>query len=288
MQGYEDYVPVPGAHLWTVRQGDGPAVICCHGGPGLWDYLGPVAAMLDDQATVYRYDQRACGRSTGDPPYTVATAVADLEALRQHWQVSDWVVLGHSWGATLALAYAAAYPTATRAVVYISGTGVDPSWHAVYHANRAARLTSATRAELARLEEQRETAVGIERQAIERAYCLHAWSTDFSDRMHAYELAQQLLVDDFLPNYVVNSDLGNDAARYAEGGELAAQLPSLPMPMLVIHGAADPRPTWAAEQVAAVVPNARLAILPDCGHLPWIEQPDAFQALLKQFIRNTC
>jgi pimeloyl-ACP methyl ester carboxylesterase len=42
--------------------------------------------MLDDQALAYRYDQRACGRSTGGPPYTVATAVADLEALRQYWQ----------------------------------------------------------------------------------------------------------------------------------------------------------------------------------------------------------
>ncbi len=71
-----------------------------------------------------------------------------------------------------------------------------------------------------------------------------------------------------MPNYVVNNDLGNDADRYVDGGELAARLPSLPMPMLVIHGAADPRPTWAAEQLAEVVPNARLAILPDCGHLP--------------------
>ena len=55
--------------LWTVRQGHGPALVCCHGGPGLWDYLEPVAAMLDDLVTVYRYDQRSCGRSTGGPPY---------------------------------------------------------------------------------------------------------------------------------------------------------------------------------------------------------------------------
>jgi len=76
----------------------------------LWDYLEPVAAMLDDLWTVYRYDQRSCGRSTGGPPYDVATAVADLDALREHWGLSQWIVLGHSWGATLALAYGLAIP----------------------------------------------------------------------------------------------------------------------------------------------------------------------------------
>jgi hypothetical protein len=32
-----------GASLWTIVEGDGPAVLLCHGGPGLWDYLGPNA-----------------------------------------------------------------------------------------------------------------------------------------------------------------------------------------------------------------------------------------------------
>jgi proline iminopeptidase len=60
-----EIVSVPDGLLWTIRQGNGPALVCCHGGPGLWDYLAPVAEMVDDLMTVYRYDQRACGRSTG-------------------------------------------------------------------------------------------------------------------------------------------------------------------------------------------------------------------------------
>ncbi len=39
-----EVVNVAGSSLWTVRQGSGPALVCCHGGPGLWDYLEPVAA----------------------------------------------------------------------------------------------------------------------------------------------------------------------------------------------------------------------------------------------------
>jgi proline iminopeptidase len=78
MDEHLEAIAVPGASLWTARQGSGPALVLCHGGPGLWDYLAPVARMLDDSSTVYRYDQRACGRSSGGPPYDVATAVADL------------------------------------------------------------------------------------------------------------------------------------------------------------------------------------------------------------------
>ena len=105
MDATVEHVEVAGATLWTARQGAGPALVLCHGGPGLWDYLAPVADMIDDLVTVYRNDQRACGRSIGGPPHDVATAVADPDALREHWGVDQWVVAGHSWGATLALAY---------------------------------------------------------------------------------------------------------------------------------------------------------------------------------------
>lgn len=41
-------------------------MVLCHGGPGLWDYLGPVSSMVEDLCTVHRYDQRGGGRSTTD------------------------------------------------------------------------------------------------------------------------------------------------------------------------------------------------------------------------------
>jgi proline iminopeptidase len=81
----QQIVPVSGARLWTVQQGTGPGLVLCHGGPGLRDYLSPVAAMLSDLCTVHRYDQRACGRSDGGGAHTVERNIADLEGLREHW-----------------------------------------------------------------------------------------------------------------------------------------------------------------------------------------------------------
>ena len=113
-----------GAELLTAVSGTGPPVVCLHGGPGLWDYLAPLAALLDDTFTVVRFDQRGCGRSTGhDGPFTIEQAVDDLDQVRAALGFSRWAVAGHSWGAELALRYAARHQDRTTAVAYIAGVG---------------------------------------------------------------------------------------------------------------------------------------------------------------------
>ena len=128
----EQHVTANGVSLWTATQGLGPPAVLCHGGPGIYDYLEPVAAMIDDLATIHRYDQRGCGRSQDTPPNDIATFVADLDALRAHWGYGSWTVIGHSWGAELALMYAIRHPDRVSRLAYISGTGIDPAWHAQY------------------------------------------------------------------------------------------------------------------------------------------------------------
>jgi proline iminopeptidase len=58
-----------GAMLRLTTTGSGDPLVLCHGGPGLWDYLGPLARLLDGGFLVHRYDQRGCGASTGDGPF---------------------------------------------------------------------------------------------------------------------------------------------------------------------------------------------------------------------------
>ena len=96
-------VAVPGADLWTVTSGSGLPLVLAHGVPGMWDYMGPVAEMVEDLVTVHRYDQRGSGRSVAHPLSHLADFITDLEALREHWRHERWVVAGHSWGAQLAL-----------------------------------------------------------------------------------------------------------------------------------------------------------------------------------------
>lgn len=121
----ERIVAVNGAGLWVAEQGAGTPMVLCNGGFGCCDYLGPVAAMVDDLVRAYRWEPRGCGRSSPRGPYDLATMLADLEALRVALGHERWVVGGHSAGADLALVYALSHPEQTLALVYLSGRGVQ-------------------------------------------------------------------------------------------------------------------------------------------------------------------
>ena len=255
-----------------------------HGGPGMADYLGPVAAQVEDLATVYRYDQRGGGRSAGGPPFDVATAVADLDAVRAAWGVAQWTLFGHSWGASLALAYAVTHPERTVGVVYVSGTGVDPAWHDVYHAERLARLKPAQQHRWNELRALLQHAGGDEREVIEREYAELYAVTDLADAARVPQLIAWLRSGGFPVNQEVNRALGEDARRVIESPEFAARLGELRVPALVIHGERDPRPARFAAQVAALIPGAELMIMPNVGHYPRFEDPDGFARIFRAFL----
>ena len=134
----EEFVTMPdGARLWTTTCGRGPALAVLNGGPGMADYLSPVASILEDRHTVYRYEQRGCGRSDRGC-LTLKQFTDDIDALRRHWKHERWTVLGHSWGVDLALAYTLAHRENVIALIALSGGRVhdDRSWHAIYSENR--------------------------------------------------------------------------------------------------------------------------------------------------------
>ena len=98
----------------TCGNPDGKPAIVMHGGPG--SGCSPWHRRLFDPAAyrIVLFDQRNCGRSTpsASSPDTdlasnqTANLIADVEQLREHLGIDRWLVLGGSWGSTLALAYA--------------------------------------------------------------------------------------------------------------------------------------------------------------------------------------
>jgi pimeloyl-ACP methyl ester carboxylesterase len=63
------------------------------------------------------------------------------------------------------------------------------------------------------------------------------------------------------------------------------RLGNLRVPTLVIHGEQDAIPLDAAREWASVLPDARLVVLPDAGHLSYVEQPDLFFAAVEDFLK---
>ncbi|WP_405506531.1 prolyl aminopeptidase [Streptomyces purpurascens] len=108
----------------------GKPALVLHGGPG--SGAGPFWRRLFDPAAyrIVLLDQRGCGRSTpdaADPGTSLAAnttrnLIADIERLRRHLGIEEWLVLGGSWGVTLALAYAERHPGSVSELVLFSVT----------------------------------------------------------------------------------------------------------------------------------------------------------------------
>ena len=103
---------------------DGKPVVFLHGGPG--GGAQPAVRQFFDPAAyrIVLLDQRGCGRST---PHvadgadlsvnTTDKLLGDIEALREHLSIDKWMVFGGSWGSTLSIAYAEAFPTRVTELV---------------------------------------------------------------------------------------------------------------------------------------------------------------------------
>lgn len=260
--------------LWTASSGAGPPLVLCHGGPGGYDYLEPVANLVDDLVTVHRFDQRGGGRSTKERPWTIAALVSDMETLRSRFGHERWLVGGHSWGAHLALFYALAHPERVRGLILMNGTGVRWGWGVQRRANRLPRLTAAERAEVERLERDGS------QQARERLRDV-MWLTDFADRKNALRSPR---LADYPVDPAVVAALELDWKRALDGIDL--RLPDLHVPALVLHGAADPIGEEGPRELARLLPDARFVLLPGVGHVPWLERPATVRHQLRGFLSS--
>jgi proline iminopeptidase len=115
------HVTTPGANLAVrIYAGDSEPIILLHGGPGGYDYLGPIADMLAPQHHVVSYDQRGGGQSSRNGPYRIDNHIKDLEIIRQHIGAGRIHLFGHSWGGLLAQLYASTYPQHVASMVLCS------------------------------------------------------------------------------------------------------------------------------------------------------------------------
>jgi proline iminopeptidase len=266
-----------GCRLWTTRTGTGDPLVLCHGGPGFWDTFDDLAGLLGDLATVHRWDQRGCGRSDRRGPWTVDRGLADLGAVLDHHGLARTVLLGHSWGAELALRYTLAHPGRVTGLVYVSGVGVDPeeTWHDDHERNFRARLGD-DRDRWRALKSRRSRS-----EAEERELDVLWLSADFADRARAREHAERLLTPYLGTNWECSRALNADRRR--SGGLLGA-CATLAAPVLLVDGAHDIRPRRAVDSLERALPAARRVVLADAGHLPWVEEPAAFRAAVARFL----
>ncbi|HEY3261983.1 MAG TPA: prolyl aminopeptidase, partial [Pseudonocardiaceae bacterium] len=123
----------------TIGDPAGTPAVLLHGGPGAGCSPGHRSLFDPSAYRAVLFDQRGCGRSrpladsaAADlATNTTGHLLRDIERLRAHLDVERWVVVGGSWGVTLALAYAQRHPDRVSAMVLAavtSGTRRETEW----------------------------------------------------------------------------------------------------------------------------------------------------------------
>ncbi len=266
---------VRGVALFERRVGRGPVTVVLHGGPGAHhDYLLPGFDLLAVDRMLVYYDQRGGGRSAvpREVPVGWREQVADLEALREIWGLERLVIAGYSWGALLAMLYAVEHPARVERLALVSPA---PAW-------REAR----ERFEQRFAERNLDPALQAERQALRTSGLREENPEAYQRRVFELSVA---------PYFADPSRVGGLTAFRVTGRtqqevwaslgdyDLRPALRRLDLPAVVMHGEDDPIPLDSAEAVAEAL-HAELHAIPDCGHVPHVEAPEAFVRILDPFL----
>jgi proline iminopeptidase len=276
--------------------GHGRETLMFPGGPGFAAaYMRGDAELLSDRLQSFLIDPHGSGGSTppADPSgYSPEGHAAFYDEVRRALGIERVTILGHSFGATTALVYSALFPSTVDVCVAVAPFGVGPDSGA---------------------EE-----AGAAGEEFERGLARHAGAAWYPEaRRTMDEWAERVLATDdplevermmgtVLPLYTAHPDrtevraaleamrsnLASDlaAAKAWEGGlyqavDLRPLLARITCPTLVVAGELDFICGPAqARPIARAITDARLELIPDCGHIPSIEQPDMYRDVVVGFL----
>jgi 3-oxoadipate enol-lactonase len=249
--------------MYVDESGTGPTVLAIHGlGGGAW-FFEDLARELGTQYRLLAVDLTGTGRSPGAPSMDAWIAdVASVIAARTNEPI---VLLGHSMGTIIALEAWRAWPQRIRALVLAGGLAqVRPAIRERL-SQRIAALHGA--ASLAGWGPRVSPGVFSPTTAREHPDIVTRFEQRFeSESVDRYVQCTRILLD---------ADARNLAATVA-------------VPTLAVTGADDQyAPPDLVEAFAGTIPGAAFEVLPSCAHLPFLEQPRAFAAVLSSFLR-TC
>ncbi len=281
-EGFTTSTDVP---LYWARYGKvgAPKLMVLHGGPGADHcYLLPQMLRLGHNYDLTFYDQRGGGRSRTDAGVAVRwqAHVEDLGRIADEHRLEPISIVGYSWGAMLALLYAIEQrrnphliPLARLAL--INPAPLTREYRRQFDAEFTRRQASP---DIQQLRDELN-ASGL-RERDPAAYRQRAFELSvagyFSDPRRATDLTPFRVIGRVQQS--VWQSLGNF--------NLFPDLQAIKIPSIVIHGRDDPIPLASSSEAAHAL-GTDLVVLDDCGHVPYVEQPDRLFAALEPFLDET-
>ena len=260
------FLEVNGRRYACDLRGSGPAVVLLHAAICNRHMYDPLVAALESDFRLLAYDQPGFGETP--LPGGHVSPVHDLAGLMDAAGMPAAVLIGTSFGSRVAFDAALALPGRIRGIV-AAGPGLSG----------------------------RQAAPGLQAAMVEVDAALQAGDVDLAN-----ELEMRIWIDGVGRTRPVDGALRGRVAAMnravlqdeVEGRSIeelpprraaSANLPSISCPVLVVVGACDqPHCIETAGLIAGEVPGARLVTLPETAHLPGVERPAEFAALVRAFM----
>ncbi len=272
------FIEVGGLDLHVKLKGEGePVILLLHGfGASLYSWQA-VLEPLSQYGTVIAYDQPGFGLTErpiaweGPNPYSPESQVSLVVGLLDHFGVEKAVLVGNSAGGTLAMRFFLAYPGRVSGLILVDPAvyagGGPPDW---------------TRPLLATPQMRRLGPLMIRRiQSQGAALIRTAWH-------NPEQISPQTLELYLKPMKAENWDKALWEFTLAGGkSDLSGRLNSINMPVLVITGDDDRIvPTAQSIRLSAELPNAKLVVIPEAGHVPHEEKPQDFMKAVQDYLET--
>ena len=272
------FVQVKGIWVHYKRYGQGePVFVLLHGFAASLFSWQQVAEPLGEIGTVIAFDRPAFGLTQrpmrnewGDEnPYTQAFQVELTAGLMDDLEVERAILVGNSAGGTVSALFALAYPKRVQALILVNpaiyaGGGTPTFLRPLFNTPQMRHLGPLL------------------------ARAIRNWGLDFAESAwhDPTRITPEMWEGYTRPLQAENWDRALwefTAASRSPGVDL--RLDELTMPTLVLAGDDDRIvPTQQSIRLAGELPNAELAVVPNCGHVPQEECPDAFMAAVRAFV----
>lgn len=276
---------VDGGEIWYKVSGTGTGmpVILLHGGPGFSSYyLKPLEALGDDR-TVVRYDQLGGGKSSGltdTTKMTIAHFVQELDSLRAHLGYDKAHFVGHSWGTILGLEYYRAHPEHVASLTLASAALDIPQWER--HArNLLATLPDSMQKAVKVREAEKKFDAPDYQAALMAFYGKYVWlrpvQADLDSTMQQVNQGIYNFMQGPSEFTITGTLKPYDATPF---------LKSVKVPTLFTVGEVDEADPVTIRKQAAMLPGAKVVVIPGAAHMTTWDNPVAMLAAVRTHLRT--
>jgi proline iminopeptidase len=290
------FIDAHGVLIYYELLGRGTPLVILHGGPGAsHDYFLPYLLPLARQHRLVLIDERGSGKSEKleDPSgYTVENMAEDVEAVREGLKLGKISLLGHSYGGVPAQAYALKYQRNLTHLVLCSTFHSTSKMNEVFR-RMMAEMNPDLRNRIESLEKAGLYGQGkiYERNRYPNDYMVAAWGEGYFPYLYQRRPDPNY---DPAANGIMSWDLyremwGSSGEFIIDGNlksvEYGDRLHSITVPTLITAGDHDECAPSISREMHEKISGSKLVILPQSGHMTFVDQPGLFLKAVGEFLR---